>query len=225
MHSLTTILISAAVAASSTAVYSANLVANGSFETLPSGGLPFGCGTGCSYSVDTIPGWVNAGNSGQFQPGSSSGNFTYFNSVPDGLTVAYSNGGPISQVIGVLAVAGTTYNLSVDFGLRHDQPNPGSATLSLFSGNALATGIAPTAGNWSTYTASYTATAADAGKAITVTLNSPGVQGDWDNVILTAVPGAGAVPEPASWALMLTGFGLAGATMRRRRVREQAKAF
>ena len=28
----------------------------------------------------------------------------------------------------------------------------------------------------------------------------------------------GAVPEPASWALMLTGFGLAGVAMRRRRV-------
>lgn len=30
--------------------------------------------------------------------------------------------------------------------------------------------------------------------------------------------GGTAVPEPASWALMITGFGLAGATMRRRRL-------
>lgn len=29
-------------------------------------------------------------------------------------------------------------------------------------------------------------------------------------------PGTGAVPEPASWALMITGFGLAGAALRRR---------
>ena len=29
--------------------------------------------------------------------------------------------------------------------------------------------------------------------------------------------GVGAVPEPASWAMMITGFGLAGATLRRRR--------
>ncbi len=36
-----------------------------------------------------------------------------------------------------------------------------------------------------------------------------------DNVSLEAV--SGAVPEPASWALMLTGFGLAGVAMRRRR--------
>ena len=29
--------------------------------------------------------------------------------------------------------------------------------------------------------------------------------------------GAGGVPEPATWALMISGFGLAGATLRRRR--------
>lgn len=34
---------------------------------------------------------------------------------------------------------------------------------------------------------------------------------------VTAVPLTGGVPEPASWALMITGFGLAGAALRRRR--------
>lgn len=34
---------------------------------------------------------------------------------------------------------------------------------------------------------------------------------------LADVNGAGGVPEPAAWALMLAGFGLAGATLRRRR--------
>jgi hypothetical protein len=35
------------------------------------------------------------------------------------------------------------------------------------------------------------------------------------NFVLSNV--GGAVPEPASWAMMITGFGLAGATLRRRR--------
>ena len=34
-----------------------------------------------------------------------------------------------------------------------------------------------------------------------------------------ALPGGGAVPEPANWALMIAGFGLTGAAMRRRRAR------
>ena len=35
---------------------------------------------------------------------------------------------------------------------------------------------------------------------------------------LVAMPGAGAVPEPATWATMLIGFGLIGGAMRRRRM-------
>jgi PEP-CTERM motif len=37
-----------------------------------------------------------------------------------------------------------------------------------------------------------------------------------DNVSLTATTGIPSVPEPASWALMIAGFGLVGAAMRRR---------
>ncbi len=45
-----------------------------------------------------------------------------------------------------------------------------------------------------------------------------GVEGNTsiDNVVVNA--GAPGVPEPATWALMLTGFGLAGASLRRRRI-------
>ena len=37
-------------------------VINPSFETLPAGGLPMGCGAGCSFSAnDAIPGWNSSG--------------------------------------------------------------------------------------------------------------------------------------------------------------------
>ena len=32
----------------------------------------------------------------------------------------------------------------------------------------------------------------------------------------TPLPGGGAVPEPATWALLIAGFGLAGSALRRR---------
>ena len=43
-------------------------------------------------------------------------------------------------------------------------------------------------------------------------------QTGYDNITFgSAVPIGGDVPEPAAWALMITGFGLAGASLRRRR--------
>lgn len=183
-------------------------VANASFETLPPGGLPFGCGAGCSFSTDIIPGWVTTGATGQFQPGTAG----FYNFVPDGLTVAYSNGGSITQTVGVTAVAGTTYTLSTAFGVRNDLSSPATIRLLVGSNSILATGTVPSSGNWSIYTASYTATGADVGGAISIALDSLGSQGGFDNVQLSAM-----VPEPASWALLIAGFGLTGAAMRRRR--------
>ncbi len=59
----------------------------------------------------------------------------------------------------------------------------------------------------------------------TFTFNRPGVIGfqifstyaQLDNVVVNAVPAIGGVPEPASWALLIAGFGLTGAALRRRR--------
>jgi hypothetical protein len=38
-----------------------------------------------------------------------------------------------------------------------------------------------------------------------------------DNVVVNETTSVGAVPEPASWAMLITGFGLAGAQLRRQR--------
>ncbi|MEO9189003.1 MAG: PEP-CTERM sorting domain-containing protein [Acetobacteraceae bacterium] len=205
------------LAGANTAVGAVIPVSNPSFETLPAGGLPFGCGAGCSYSAqDPIPGWVSTGSFGQFQPGVQVGNFTYFNSVPDGITVAYSNGGTISQTVGAVAVAGTTYTLNVDVGFRKDVPDPGTVSLLVGANPILAAGVpAPFSGDFVDYMASYTATALDAGGAISILLSTPGEQGDWDNVRLSE--SAAAIPEPASLALF--GAGLVAIGLLRRKAR------
>jgi hypothetical protein len=163
-------------------------VANFSFETLPSGGLPMtaGCSLpGCAYSIAPIPGWTNSGYSGQAQLGSN-----YFNSIPDGITIAYSNnaGGTIMQSVGTVA-ANTTYTLRVDLGLRKDGfESLGTVALLVGSTPVYATGVTPTLGNWSTFTAIYNAAAADLGKPLTIQLTATGMQSVFDNVRLDASP-------------------------------------
>ena len=197
----------------------ADSVVNPSFETLPSSGLPNGCGVGCSYSVGAIPGWTSTGSSfGQFQPGTQDGNFTFFNSLPAGagITSAYSSGGTISQTTVGTVIAGVLYTFSVDLGRRNDGGFASSADL-VVNGTVVATasGTAPTPGHWSTFTASFTGTAAEAGHPITIQLISSGFQGNFDNVQLT-----GQLTEPSALEGLLLGTGLLGfVEMARRKLR------
>jgi len=214
MKTVVSLAAAAAIAflASPAAAVSIN-VNNYSFEILPTGGLPYtGCGVGCAYSYTAAPGWVLAGQGGQFQPGSPA-NTAYFASVPDGTTVAWASSGTYYQTVAPLAQAGRTYKLQVDVGMRYDAVAAQWVGLNFANTNTTiyATGLAPASGGWSTFTSTFTVGAADAGSAITIVLNGYGQQGNWDNVRLSVVP------EPASWALMITGFGMIGATMRRRK--------
>jgi PEP-CTERM motif len=191
------------------------LVSNFSFETLPLGGLPFSCGTNCSFSSGLITGWTVVGTAGQFQPGPPA-TTAYFNSVPDGVTVAYDNNGSISQTVAPLVQLGVIYTLQVDVGVRKDVGNPGTEALVINGNTYFATGVPATPGGWSTFTATYTGTAADVGKAITIQLSSTGAQGDWDNVRLSDSTN---VPEPASGLLMgLALLACAGIVRPKRRV-------
>jgi hypothetical protein len=49
-------------------------------------------------------------------------------------------------------------------------------------------------------------------------LNAAGIAGEEFTIGARVTPGGGSVPEPASWALMLGGFGLVGGALRRRKM-------
>lgn len=55
-----------------------------------------------------------------------------------------------------------------------------------------------------------------------VAMDFGGLSADNATFSVDLLGGAGAVPEPATWALMIGGFGLAGAAMRRRRAMASA---
>ena len=219
----------AALAAQSAHAANAVALANASFEILPPGGLTTpGAKPGTAYSLNTaVPGWQTTlptpasqgGGTGQSKLGDPS-NY-YFNSVPDGAIVAYSNNGGILAQNNVVLIShvGARYTLSVDIGGNRNDGyiETGEAFLKIGGQFVAATGVPATTGNWSIFTASYVSTAADIGSQISILLDTPTYhgrfeQGLFDNVSLTT-----SVPEPASWALMLCGVGTIGAALRRRR--------
>jgi len=185
-------------------------VVNGNFDTLPLGGLSSGCGAGCSYEFGSVPGWNQSGpggfsGGGEFRPGTDVGNTTYFNSLAGGNPIlAFSNGATLSQTVGATVEDGVTYTLQVALGERNDYLDDGSAEL-LIGGTTVipCVGPAPTPGNWSICTATFTGTPSEVGDSITIELLSSGSQGDFDNVTLTD-----SLPEPPS--LLLLGPGLLG---------------
>ena len=155
-------------------------VVNASFEA--NNGFNIFCGGSCEYSSGLpIPGWNTTGG-GQWITGGYGGNPPAF----DGNVIAYSNGGAIWQDVATVT-AGVTYTLQVEILHRADDALGGKAQLEV--GGVVvstATGVDMGPGTWSNWTATYTATGADAGKTLTILLTPQGGQGDWDFVRLSS---------------------------------------
>lgn len=191
-------------------------VANPSFEEVVPGTGFTAFGSGSSFSESAIAGWVNGISTGQWR--FSPGNTDFFDSIPDGSTIAWAFGSPISQTVAAKAVAGATYTLSVWTGQRRDYPGAAGQAELIVGGNiVIASGPATISGGWSLLTASYTATGADTGADIGIRLSRTGTAANFDDVRLDAsLPNAGVVPEPATWAMLIAGFAVVGVAARRR---------
>jgi hypothetical protein len=202
-----------------------------------------GCGfaddniVGWTSSGTFAPGIV----SGQFQIGVLPNNptgatpQTRFNAdpminatTPEPIVVRAQNAS-VSQIVSTKAVAGVTYTLDVDVGFAKDAVDMGKVELivgnekPVFATPLVLNQTMQKTGDWFDFEASYTATAADANAPIEIFLSSlNNGQGFsyWGNVRLTdSLSGPTdpmGAPEPATWAMMLIGFGgMAGVAVRR----------
>ena len=122
----------------------------------------------------------------------------------------------LSQMVNI--VAGTAYEFGFDVYVPFNgAANPNDASFSAVVGGlnfATFTASSLTPGNWLHYQATGTAAITGA-VSFDFAYNSFGIPAK-DFVIDRVYFGA-AVPEPASWAMMLGGFGLVGGAMRARR--------
>jgi hypothetical protein len=204
-------------------------IVNPSFETLPSGGLTLhgGCGSvsGCAYDFGQIPGWhvSDPSDTGQWQPGTTGSPPDFFSSLPNGPTIAFSNGGTIYQQVGTVSASevGQTLILSVYVGDRSDGASVSSylGTVDLMVGGVsyFATGLTPVSGSWSLWTVSVNLVSANLNQGITVMLLNPkGIaQVDFDGVSLELAP------EPGFYGVLALGLaGLLFAVTRRRSIKQ-----
>jgi hypothetical protein len=167
-------------------------------------------------------GWTTGGNAGVLNYTANSGSPTteapYWPTVPAGTTFAYSNLDDIKQIttspLGVIE-PGFIYTLQVGAGQGIGVGGPTSNVISLIAADGTVLSTATTAnsiGSFTTETLTYTAPLSGAvlGQQIGVVLGTGGIQSNFDNVVLTAVP------EPG--ALGLLGLGALGLawTLRKR---------
>jgi hypothetical protein len=206
--------------------------------------LFFGCGTGCAFADDNVLGWNSTKTfdtphgalSGQWLTGLSSGNHLTFNTGPlnNEPYVFRDINDVTSQVVGVTALAGVTYTLDVDMGFDISHADLGQIQLwvgghEVVAGPTKTTDPRQRSGAFYDYEVSYTATAADIGDPIMIALSSlTGNASDWawfadvrlTDSLTTVIAGA---PEPATWAMMLLGFGgMAGVAAVRRSSRRRS---
>ena len=230
MHKMPTALAALALAITAPASAATNLLTNGSFESGFSGWTLSNVGGG------TAPVVIPYGTTATY-PFGAFGEAILPNAVasisPDavGRSLAYfssdtANPDTLSQTISL--VAGQTYNLGFDFyAPANGISNPNDATL-LFRVNGTQVGSVLTAGSvtgtpaqtWFNFNTTFVA--ASNGPA-TLALDFRGLGVTAADFGVDRVYATAAVPEPATWAMMIFGFGGVGVSMRYAKRRSDQK--
>lgn len=194
------ILSVAALTAAGNAHAATNIVTNGGFED-PAIGSSY-----VQYNApsSSIAGWnVSAGSVDLVRAP-----YTTYEGL-QALDLAGDSLGTISQVLST--VAGQTYNLVFYFS------NNNAAGAGTYTGTVSIAGLNSQFSHvdgtpWTKFTGSFVGTGSDTLSFSANTIQSNG------GVFLDSIS-VSAAPEPATWLMMIAGFGLVGASLRRKRAR------
>ena len=213
-----------AIAAAPSTASAVELLTNGSFEDIGTG-IPEGWG-GLTYYAGgpvALPGWTISTGSVDLTTSAS-----FWGPAYDGNYSLDINGwdpGTISQSFAT--VMGQLYNVSFAYG-RNVANAPDVATALVSAGGTTFNVIAANDGTfgyghnmqWKTAGFSFTGNGSPTTISLSA-LNGGNAGVFFDKISVTTEPGlggsSGGVPEPATWALMISGFGMAGVMLRRRR--------
>ncbi len=199
------LLAAALVAGPATA---ANLLVNGGFENQTFPGTTFGYyNLGGGDATNPVPagfGWtvpinnVDLIDNGAYTPFLAGGGAYQLDLVGNGST------GAISQSFAT--VLGQTYRVVLNYSAN----GSGRQAEVLVDGNAVGSLINGNPAKWQKFTTTFAGT----GATTVFTINET-IGGGFGGVALDNIA-VNAVPEPATWALMLGGFGMVGFAMRKR---------
>ena len=188
---------------------SANIVVNGGFEADQlANGTPWA-------QVSSITGWTST-QSFEIQKGSNTGGLSNFNTSYEGNQYLELNSNTLSQISQTLGTtAGQAYNLSFAYSGRSDTPGGLASAMEVFWNGVLLTPTVTASANsgWSLVTfsdliATGNNTVLSFDSIAPVAASSYGSYLDAVNV--------SAVPEPATYAMMLLGLCAMGLMLRRR---------
>jgi len=172
--------------------------------------------TNGGFETGTFSGWTITG-SGSSGVASNSGT-----GVPALMQNyrAFFNGATVNLYQDIATTIGQTYT----FGFTQEMD--GSSTVDTFTasfGGNTVLSLSNTAGNGIFNVRSYSVTATSALTRVAFSFAGNNFQ-NFDNVTLQA-SGAAPVPEPATWAMMIGGFGLVGGALRRHRRSDRSAAL